>query len=367
MTAREPGIDAAIAAIAAHQSDGLLAEAAKEARALARADLVEQLRAAIVNEALTALVTAATNKSDSHRDTDGATGTAKLAETGRATEHDLTAETSRDTRAVSPTDPAPAGTPGRGLYVYAIADVAGLNVAELPSGIGTGVTAIDRGDLAAVVSEIELARLENLSTADIDEGSDLAGLARAHDGVVRAVAEQVAVLPLRFATVVPDRDAVVRLLDDVRPAAARQLSVVRGCREFGVRMWQPESAAQNSTDHEPIDRKRTSGKEYLAKRRDALDAEAKHDQKLRGAVRKTDAALSGLARRRESRPAADGKVLSEFAYLVADEQQEAFLAEVDRSADSLDANDVRLQLTGPWPPYSFVQLDLAEKPVSDHA
>lgn len=356
MTARDgadAGAEAAIAVLAAEQARGLLADAAQEARELARDDLVQRLRAAIVTQALSVRTHPASHQcNNAHAE-------------GSAEGHDRNDDEPRATQEF-PSNANDLATPERGWYVYAIAEATAANVSDWPPGADT-VTTVVSGDLAAVVSEVALARLAGLSRGEVGEGSELAELARAHDAVVRAVSERAAVLPLRFATVVPDRDAVLRLLEGTRQAAVRQLSVVRGCREFGVRLWQQESAQKAASKQQHNDQKRLSGKAYLTQRREALDVEARREERLRAAVRDTDTALTLLARKRETRSAADADVLSEFAYLVVDERQELFLDEIERHAKSLSADGIRLQLTGPWPPYSFVRLDVAVPGVVEDA
>jgi hypothetical protein len=46
------------------------------------------------------------------------------------------------------------------------------------------------------------------------------------------------------------------------------------------------------------------------------------------------------------------------AYLVAQDRSREFAAAADRLAGQHPA--VRLELTGPWPPYSFAAVDLGE-------
>jgi gas vesicle protein GvpL/GvpF len=48
------------------------------------------------------------------------------------------------------------------------------------------------------------------------------------------------------------------------------------------------------------------------------------------------------------------------AYLVPDADTEAFHARVDALARQYRPQGLRIDLTGPWPPYNFAALDLSE-------
>jgi hypothetical protein len=209
--------------------------------------------------------------------------------------------------------------------------------------------------LGIVVTEVELARFAELDV-DIaqvpEEDSPLVVLARQHDAVVRAVFQRQPVLPLRFGTVIGDEDAVVRLLHDRHDEALARLDRVEGCTEWGVRARLTESAppAQDT----PPDG--LSGTEYLVMRQKRLTGVESSRQRAAAAVKTLHDALLPYATDSTSRGNAHDLLL-DAAYLVPAPQEAAFHAEIDRLAS--DLTELTVQTTGPWPPYSFTNIELA--------
>jgi hypothetical protein len=56
-----------------------------------------------------------------------------------------------------------------------------------------------------------------------------------------------------------------------------------------------------------------------------------------------------------------GDVVSNRSYLVHRDREEAFRLEVDRLAQEYEPSGVEVRLTGPWPPYSFVGIEPADR------
>jgi Gas vesicle synthesis protein GvpL/GvpF len=265
---------------------------------------------------------------------------------------------------VSPPVAAPAGHPATGprtsgtapercLYVYAITrpgsvhltDVDGLEEAASPE-------LVESGDLALVVSELAPGVLADVTEGDVSEDSDLVRLARRHDAVVRAVAAQAPVLPLRFGTAVADRAAVERLLDQLRPQARAGLDRVAGQREWGVRICRTEAGA----DPPAPPTGEVSGADYMRRRSRELQDADRRRTSSRAATEDVRTRLSRHAT--ESLPhlvAREGVVL-EVVYLVPLDAEAAFTAEAERLTAELARIGLALETTGPWPPYSFTGL-----------
>lgn len=224
----------------------------------------------------------------------------------------------------------------RGLYAYAITRDRQFDLA--------GPWLVGHRGLALVVAEVELDRFTGLDLGEPTEDSPLAVLARYHDAVVRAVFQHEPVLPLRFGTVLDGVDAAVRLLGARHEEASAWLDRVEGRREWGVRLRAPE--------REPVNLDAVSGTAYLTQRRQRLTAA---DTVRRGA----EAVHQALTRRATESTCRDlaGDLLLEAAYLVRGEDEEDFHAEAHRLAAELG---LRLEITGPWPPYSFTRVEFAD-------
>ncbi|HWC82066.1 MAG TPA: GvpL/GvpF family gas vesicle protein [Pseudonocardiaceae bacterium] len=267
----------------------------------------------------------------------------------------------------TPTAPAPAAVepsaPSQpaehGLWAYVITRDHALDVVEPPE--STPYLISHRG-LGLVVSEMELSRLAELDTAEsgsaeLAEDSPLATLVRQHDSVVRAVFDRKPVLPLRFGTVVADEDAAVRLLRARHDEVAEWLDRVDGQREWGVRARLPADDTP-AEPPEPTPTEGISGTEYLALRQNRLAAieRSRGDRAgLAAAARDTLARQATDSARRDRLPG----LLLDDAYLVATANEPAFHGEVQRLAEELGERGVTVELTGPWPPYSFADLELS--------
>jgi Gas vesicle synthesis protein GvpL/GvpF len=257
-------------------------------------------------------------------------------------------------------EPAPAPLDGgrhESLYAYGItlADLALPE--EVPSLTGgPGVGRIAAGELALLVSPVTSDQLR-VDEDDLSESGRLATLARGHDAVVRAAAATGPVLPLRFGTVVPDESAAHQLLAEHADSALRQLRRIGAAREWGVKLVRRlgEPAPVGSR---PADRADVTGTEYLARRRQALhadDAAARAAQHGADLVEEALRPHAGDCLRRGGSPGSS--LLLDLALLVAPEQEEAFLAAAAELGERLEPDGLAVEVSGPWPPYSFATLE----------
>nr|WP_240939883.1 GvpL/GvpF family gas vesicle protein [Planosporangium flavigriseum] len=208
-------------------------------------------------------------------------------------------------------------------------------------GLGLAVSDVATADLAAVVAESADPRL-------------VGALAQRHDAVVRAVAASGgATLPFRLGTVVTDRQAARRFLTARVAALRAQLARVAGCDEWGVTVCED---GDPHAEAEPADASTAeSGTAYLLRRRQHFD---RLEQRRRAAlelVAWTEGALGETARDTVPGKRQDALLLDR-AYLVRRDEQPRFVEALDRCGDRLAVDGLALRVTGPWPPYSFVDL-----------
>jgi hypothetical protein len=242
----------------------------------------------------------------------------------------------------------------RGLCAYAITSNHVLD----PAG-PQGIRLITHHGLALVVAEVEpasFAELEKDPAHWVNEPSEddpLVMLARRHDVVVRAVFERHPVLPLRFGTILRDDQAAARLLTDHHDEAADWLDRVAGHREWGVRARQARPDTPAETPAEGL-----SGTEYLAMRRGRLAAAARTRRDGSTAAAALHEALARHATESMPRTRKSGAPLLDAAYLVPAGAEAAFTAE------PACFHELAVEITGPWPPYSFVRLELSTEAVA---
>jgi len=248
-------------------------------------------------------------------------------------------------------------TDGEALYAYGITP-AGL---PLPGEVqalteGGRIDRVAAGDLALLVSRVLPDELR-IDEDDLSETGRLATLARGHDAVVRAAAGSGPVLPLRFGTVVPDEAAARRLLEEHAGSARAQLRRIGDNHEWGVKLVRrlDEPAVLGPR---PVDRAGVSGTEYLARRRQALHAREDEERSAAGAADLLEEALAPHVSESLRRGGSPGSsLLLDLAFLVPPERETAFLAAAGELREKLEPDGLEVEVSGPWPPYSFAALE----------
>ena len=238
-----------------------------------------------------------------------------------------------------------------GYYVYGILP-GDVELTEEITGVGDReVTLVRDGELAALVSEVEL--LGPLGTTE-----DL----QAHKEILDAVAAGAPVLPLRFGAVVASEDAVVsELLEPHRDEFAAALEELDGRTEYVVKGQYVESAVLEeilSEDSEAAGlREQIRGQEADATREERIRlgeiinnaVAAKRDQdtqQLLSALE--DYAVAGVVR-----DPTDELEAVNVAFLVEEDKADDLDEEVEGLGADWDGR-VELRVLGPMAPYDFV-------------
>ena len=100
-----------------------------------------------------------------------------------------------------------------------------------------------------------------------------------------------------------------------------------------------------------------SGTEYLSRRREALHREENLTRPPRRSAERLQDVLAGHVTESLRRGGSPGSsLLLDMAYLVPTETEAGFLGQVQHLTEALEPRGLSLEVTGPWPPYSFVTL-----------
>jgi hypothetical protein len=248
---------------------------------------------------------------------------------------------------------------GRGVWVYAVGTAVEEPWLGKTRGVdGEPVRVVRDGGLAAVVGSVDLARFgEDGLQRSLNDLDQLERIARAHHDVVDAVALRSAVAPTRLATIYEDDSAVRAMLQRHGDAFRSALQQVSGRQEWGVKGYVRAQPAPSADQVTPA-----SGTDYLRQRQAMLNA---RNASRRSAVAAADAIHTRLrsiaVAARQHRPqdphltGDDRSMLLNGAYLVADDLADRFREEVSSVAGA--QSELEVQLTGPWPPYSFTAVD----------
>jgi hypothetical protein len=256
-------------------------------------------------------------------------------------------------------------------------------VRDIPDGMpgGSDLRAIEVGDqLWAIV--------ETVREADYSEGAlvrDLQNLdwvgerAVAHERVIERFLSASAVLPMQLFTMFTSDERVAEHVRADRRRIARILKRIDRKVEWGLRLTWDEKAAREKIDRKHVPRRSRAlsaeatkagahpkrprereGAAYLARKRDILDlnraqlAEARVEAgRLYKAISRE--ATEALRRTSLERAAPGSRLLLDAAFLVPAAQAAAFRASLRKHSRPLHGYGVAVLLTGPWPPYNFIE------------
>ena len=231
---------------------------------------------------------------------------------------------------------------------------------DLPdTGIGgAGVALLDAGPVAGIFSILPAVAYGAEAWAEhAEDAAWLARVATDHQRVLGAVVRDTDVLPLRLPAMYRDELHLHRMLEAEAPLFGAVLESLRDHLEWSVHLF-------FVGDPEPAEGERpTSGRDYLRRRTEAIThrqlARVKREQLVRDAY----ASLADLSRQSVANPPQDSALsgrpepmLLNSAHLVCRRHEQLFFAAVEEVAARLARAGITVEVSGPWPPYNFVEL-----------
>lgn len=249
-------------------------------------------------------------------------------------------------------------------YVYAVAFPFTEALPEEIRGVaGSTPRLLHHGGLVAAVSAVSSDEFgEAPLRTRLEDLEWLTETARGHQAVVAALTSITCPLPLRLATVCLEDNGVRRLLDSGRDRFVRTLARLDGRVEWGVKVY---AATEPPGERSPAlispqDRAGPgpTGREYLRRRlrerrsrEDVWELADTVSRRLHEELSRR--AEAGVLHRPQQAQLSKtpGHNVFNAAYLVPREESTAFVERVDQLRS--DQPGVRVELTGPWAPYSF--------------
>ena len=318
-------IEAAMAALATQDIDGVLADARAEARARVTRILADELTRALLQQAR------------------GAGAPAPRAD---------------------PPPREPASVPPRRapdvLYVLCVTAAS----AQIPAGT-PGIAddqpphTVVHGELAAVICPVPQADFgEDQLREHLQDMAWLERIARTHEGILEQIAEETTLVPMRLCTLIETESGVRELLIREQQSLAEALTALKGKSEWGVKAF---AGATPPAEPEPAAGEAPTGTDYMRQRQAAHQRKQRHHEQLTEACTQIHATLAELAANERSNPpqrsevsGGPGEMLLNGAYLVDDEQLTPFLARLQELAEEYEPQGLMLESSGPWPAYNFV-------------
>jgi hypothetical protein len=258
-----------------------------------------------------------------------------------------------------------------GLYVYGVVDGDDRDLPELTGIDGVHpITAVFAAGMGAVVSRVPLSEFgEDSLHEHVEDLSWLEEHAYRHEFILDKVREQRTLVPMRLCTIYATEDAVREMLERERTFLADGLERLAQRTEWGVKMFLREGALERAGDEEVTSlgdsaqglAEARPGERYLLGRRMKDLRDQEHARMIEECCEEAHARLGGLAVEARMNPLQprelsnhEGHMLLNGVYLVDDVASEEFSAIVAALREEYDPRGLDVELTGPWPPYNFV-------------
>jgi hypothetical protein len=259
--------------------------------------------------------------------------------------------------------PVRAPAAGDALWAYCVArDDAALAA----DGVGVDDGALEwvRGDgLAVLTSRVPLSEFgEEALHRNLNDLPWLERTARAHEAATARAFEHATVIPLRLCTIFAGEDGARRMLSDRRDELDAALAALEGREEWSVKLLvDREALAAGLREPRADPAEPGTGAAYLLLRRE--------ERRLREAVGERAARLAEDVHARLQERAVDarvrpaqnrelsgheGEMILNGAYLVERDHADGLRALVDELEALHRSLGARIELGGPFPPYSFV-------------
>lgn len=237
------------------------------------------------------------------------------------------------------------------LYLYGVSSAAQDEAHPLKNpgvdGVHT-VTAIPCGEYTCWVSAVDQVAFRRDLEANMENLEWLALHGVRHQEVVGEIAEMQTIIPARFATLFSNEAALIKDVEERKSALKKVFARIAESDEWGVKVL-----AEQQTPAPVSSKPASSGRDYLQqkaagmkKRPERSDADL---QEFLGALEKvaTESAPSGKV------SGAQPGLLWQATFLVARSRRKKWEGVLQEFVQKWQGKR-RIEVTGPWPPYSFV-------------
>ena len=197
------------------------------------------------------------------------------------------------------------------------------------------------GDLAVIVSEHQQddqARFDQQANKD-------------HARVIAECFKLSTVLPFRFATTFADDDGLRRSVRSNQRHFLANVERLRGKAEMHLKVLVDDTCPGTSA------RDMTVGQQYLTSLRESAGRQRERQSKARALSVQMHRMFLPIAEEVTCKRMDSGKLLLDIAHLIDNKTVERYQNKYTSATSEL--KDCRMQLSGPWPPYHFVQRNSA--------
>jgi Gas vesicle synthesis protein GvpL/GvpF len=237
----------------------------------------------------------------------------------------------------------------KGLYLYGVSRTAGKKITKGTSAGIDGqseVKAIPCGEFLCWVCDVDHGNFAQELEQNLENLEWLALHSVRHQQVVGEIAAQATIIPARFGTVFSGEEALKKNVTGRKAALEKVFDRITNADEWGVKVFAEKKAPAKVTEAR-------SGKDYLRQKAAQMKQRSGSDdpelQRLATALKKVASHAAASGKVSGSQPS----LLWQATFLVPRsrrKQWDKVLAEFVEQWDGLR----RIEVNGPWPPYSFV-------------
>ena len=174
----------------------------------------------------------------------------------------------------------------------------------------------------------------------------------AHAAVVRSIMVYTTPMPFRFGTLVTE-DQLKSYVSTRKSALGLKLAHVRDCVEMSVKIiWEAEP------DRQPVTKQET-GTAFLAEKRREILGDERRASEAKEISTWLHQSVNGLTRDEQVTLRPNEKLVIAASHLVERERLQQYEEKVTEARKSRP--ELHFLLSGPWPPYSFVNIELEFK------
>ena len=230
------------------------------------------------------------------------------------------------------------------LYVYCLTESFDSPPESLNGISGETVRLLELGDFSVLVSDFAA------EAVPVNRANALA-----HAAVVRSVLDQTTPLPFRFGSLVTEQQlkSYVTARGDALKA---KLELVRGCVEMSVKIiWDREWTEEPASSDEKL----SPGTAFLVEKRRELRGSGARAEEAKRIAGWLEERLREVVRKSTFGTNSTDKLLVSAAHLVERGAIEEYRSRLKNAR--LERPDLHFLASGPWPPYSFANIDLEFK------
>lgn len=235
--------------------------------------------------------------------------------------------------------------------IYAILDSGENSDLGLKGMNSSSVYTVAYKDISAAVSKVEKGSMR------VSEEKALA-----YEKIVEEIMSRWNLLPMRFGTLVKNDGEVIGLLQKYYDGFVSNLARVKGKLEYGLKvLWTAEkhileksviNEKKNSNVFDQL-RGNSPSRKYLTEKFKEYRLEKALLKKAERIIENIHKPLQELSFLSKSRKIPSEKIFFDATYLVEKEKKDAFIERFKKLNET--HRDVKCLLTGPWPPYNFIE------------